>query len=146
MLDGEGAVKINGEFQYYEARRVVFSNKWITDNRNERLDRYGNQLVPKSIKIKEWQKSFAYDASYLYMEPLKFKLNKGKNRITLINTNGEILLGRVYLENLAEPITYEDYRTGKADEGRSSKINVIIEAEDLAWKNKSSIRPAFEKT
>lgn len=141
ILDGEAQLKINDKFQYYEARRIIFHNQWESENKDKTLDRYGNELIPKAKKIYKWQKDYAYDASYLYAEPLKFNLQKGKNKINLKNTRGEILLGKVYIENPKHIDNYESYKKSVLQSRQKAEKSIItLEAENIKIKNDSSIR------
>ncbi|WP_274365161.1 extracellular solute-binding protein [Paenibacillus thermotolerans] len=146
ILPTEGYVKINGEYPYYESRRIVFRNLWKNRTDNLKLDRYGNELIPRPEKADGWQKTYAYDASFFHMEPLLFKLEAGKNIITLVNTRGGMLLGDVAVESPLQINTYEQYlkKQGIPPSGEEEKSFIVIEGEDFVYKNDSSIRPVSE--
>jgi ABC-type glycerol-3-phosphate transport system substrate-binding protein len=146
ILPTEGYIKINGEYPYNEARRIVFQNLWKNNVQDVKPDRYGNELVPKPVKAAQWQTTYAYDASYFHMEPLKFKLNKGRNQITLTNTRGDMLVGEVRVESPHIIDTYADYmaRLDPKMNGEE-KGAIVIEGESMLYKNDSSIRAASGK-
>ena len=141
ILSPEGHIKVNNEYQYYESRRIVFQNLWKTLNENKPLDRYGNELQPEPENLFTWQKTFAYDASYLHMKPLLFLLNKGSNQIKLVNDRGDMLIGKLYVESPDDTESYDSYarELDIAKEESLSKV-ITIEAEDIQLKNDSSIR------
>ncbi|MFC5649900.1 extracellular solute-binding protein [Paenibacillus solisilvae] len=147
ILPTEGYVKINGQYPYYEARRIIFQNLWENNTQNLKTDRYGNQLLPRPAKAEGWQTTYAYDSSYFHMEPLKFKLSEGNNQITIVNTRGDMLLGDVIVQSPLQQDTYEQYlelQKVKAAEPEDENI-VITEGENYTYKNDSSIRASSEK-
>lgn len=145
ILSAETNVKINGEFQYFESRRIVFEDLWKSNNNKIKLDRYKNEIVPKPTKSKRWLKTYAYDASHFYAEPLLFNLKSGMNKITLKNTVGEMLLGDV---SVVSPVVIDSYKKyiGKKKQEMERKSNkvITIEAEKFSYKNDASIRPDSE--
>ncbi|WP_438348055.1 extracellular solute-binding protein [Paenibacillus sp. FA6] len=145
ILPTEGYIQINGEYPFYESRRILFPSLWENKSISEQWDRYGNELLPGSQKVKKWQTVYAMDASYFHMEPLKFKLDRGKNSITIVNTKGEMLLGNVTIEAPTEVEAYRNYvESQPVVDGSSKKVEelLIIEAEQPLYKNDSSIRAA----
>jgi ABC-type glycerol-3-phosphate transport system substrate-binding protein len=146
ILPSEGYIKINDEFQFYESRRIIFPNLWGSSDEDKSLDRYGNELLPEPEKQFEWQKTYANDASYLHMKPLKFKFEKGKNQIKLVSTRGDLLLGNITIESSQELQNYKKY-SEILDSKNKSDLNelITIEAEDIHLKNDSSIRQFSER-
>lgn len=136
----EGSILVNGEFPYYESRRIVFPVKWKNEKDIFDIDRFGNEIIPKQVAIPEWSQITAKDASYLQAEPLKFYLKKGLNTITLSNLRGEMLVGNVSVHSPKLLPTYEEY---KSNVPKKEEINemIIREAEKDYTKNSSYIRP-----
>ncbi|NIK77152.1 ABC-type glycerol-3-phosphate transport system substrate-binding protein [Paenibacillus castaneae] len=148
ILPTEGYLQINGQYQFYESRNLLFPSNWENKPLAEKWDRYGNELLPRSQKVKHWQTVYAMDSSYFHMEPLKFKLEKGLNTVTLVNTRGELLLGNIRVEAPAQIETYEDYlKRFPAEEEGAKRIDTLLitEAEQLLYKNDSSIRAASSR-
>lgn len=148
ILPTEGYLQINGEYQFYESRHLLFPSTWENKPLAEKWDRYGNELLPRSQKVKHWQTVYALDSSYFHMEPLKFKLEKGMNTVTLVNTRGELLLGNVRVEAPDQIENYETYlkRFPAKEEGaKRSETLLITEAEQMLYKNDSSIRAASSR-
>ena len=145
ILPTEGYLQINGQYPFYESRRILFPSLWENKPLAEKWDRYGNELLPRSQKVKQWRTVYAMDASYFHMEPLKFKLERGINTITLVNTRGEMLLGNVNIKVPDQIETYDDYLKSQPTVDESVKhmeTLLITEAEQPLFKNDSSIRAA----
>ncbi|MBS4218635.1 extracellular solute-binding protein [Bacillus sp. FJAT-49711] len=136
----EGSILVNGEYPYYESRRIVFPLKWKNVSDKYDTDRFGNEIVPNQEAIAEWSKISASDASNLQAKPLKYHLKKGKNTVTLSHLKGEMLIGDVYVHSPTELMPYKDY---VKNNDNSKKANVLMtkEAEKEYSKNSSYIRP-----
>ncbi|RAP73810.1 extracellular solute-binding protein [Paenibacillus montanisoli] len=142
ILPTEGYIQVNQEYPFYESRRILFPNRWTNQPLKEKYDRYGNELLPRPQKVNVWQHDYAMDASYAYLKPLTYKLNKGSNTITIANTRGSLLLGNVTVNSPSEIDSYENYlkRQPKAEDGDRLTSPIVIEAETPAYKNNSAIR------
>ncbi|WP_308636206.1 extracellular solute-binding protein [Paenibacillus silvisoli] len=143
ILSTEGFIQVNHKYPFYESRRILFPNLWENQHMKEKYDRYGNELLPRPQKVDAWQHAYAMDASYAYMKPLQYKLEKGRNTITIANTRGELLLGSVTVDSPSEIDSYDAYlkRQPKASGGGEQlKEPIVIEAETPKYKNVSSIR------
>jgi len=142
ILSPEGYIQINDQYPFYEARRILFPNLWETKSEAIKLDRYGNELLPKPDKVAEWQTTYAGDASGFHMEPLLFKLERGINKIKLANTRGDLLLGNVKVESAPQIDTYEQYakRHSGGEAESDDTETIVIEGESTAYLNDSSIR------
>jgi ABC-type glycerol-3-phosphate transport system substrate-binding protein len=143
ILPTEGYIQINGQYPFYESRRILFPSLWENKSQSEQWDRYGNELLPSSQKVKKWQTVYAMDSSFFHMEPLKFKLERGANTITIVNTKGEMLLGNVTIVAPTEIETYSNYLESQpvVDESLKKIEELLItEAEQPLYKSDSSIR------
>ncbi|SEO66270.1 extracellular solute-binding protein [Paenibacillus sp. OV219] len=142
ILATEGFIQVNGEYPFYESRRILFPNLWDNQQMAKKLDRYGNELLPHPQKVKAWQHGYAMDASYAYMKPLLYKLDKGLNTITIANTRGELLLGNITVDSPSEIDSYEGYSKNQPQTIDDSPLQspIVIEAETPTNKNDSSIR------
>lgn len=145
ILPSEGSIQINHKYPFYEARRIIFNSLWKAEIEQKNYDRYGNELLPMPSKVHTWQRTYAYDASYLYTKPLLFKLNQGNNTITLTNTRGTLLLGNVYIDSPLKTLSYSDYMKQAPPAANPGSRMITLEAENMALKNDSSIRPASDQ-
>ncbi|MGZ9583383.1 extracellular solute-binding protein [Paenibacillus marinisediminis] len=141
MTPVERGIKINGKFPYFEARRVVFPKKWKDQNAEFDRDEIGNDLFSYPVEEAGWQKESLKDASYLFDEPLKFHLKKGKNEISMVYVREPVVLGNVTISSPTVVPTYEDYsQINDGVDGESSLS--IYEAEHPYTKSDSSIQVA----
>lgn len=113
ILPIEMTMKVNGEYPFYEARRLTFESEWT--NGEERLyDRYGNQVVSVPDKLMEWNNKYIMDASYRHSMPLGVQLQAGKNTIEIGISEGNVLLGNMYLN---KEVDIPEYTESKKAEG-----------------------------
>ncbi|HLU23887.1 MAG TPA: extracellular solute-binding protein [Bacillaceae bacterium] len=136
----EGSILVNGEYPYYESRRIVFPVKWKNAQEDFDVDRFGNEIIPKQVPVPEWTTISAEDASHLQAEPLKYYLEKGKNEITLTNLRGEMLVGNVSVHSPTQLPIYNDYISNFSNESKTDAL-ITHEAEKGYTKNSSYIRP-----
>lgn len=135
----ERGIQINGEYPYYEARRVVFPKLWADQTAAFEQDELGNEITPRQQQLKRWQSASLWDASYLTDEPLKFHLKQGNNRITLAQIREPLLLGKAYIRS-AEPLPdYKRYRTNQAMQEADETL-LVVEAEHPNAKSEPSIQ------
>lgn len=145
ILAPELAVQVNGVYPFYEARRIILPNLWGSAAEEDVIDRYGHELPPRSYKIHDWQYTPAYDASYLWSEPLLFKMEAGLNRVQLTNIRGDVELGNVYLAFSQHLPTYKEYAMGFGDYKEQSPALIKIEAEKMGTRSDSAIRTKSER-
>lgn len=136
----EGSILVNGEFPFYESRRIVFPVTWKNKLNTFGQDRFGNDIIPEQMTVKNWSSIKVEDASQLQPEPLKYDLKKGKNTIELSNLQGEMLVGKLEVTSLSKAPSYKEY----LEKNKNKKlVNDLImkEAERNYTKNSSYIRP-----
>ncbi|WP_413379440.1 extracellular solute-binding protein [Alkalihalobacillus sp. 1P02AB] len=136
----EGAIEINGEYPYFESRRIVFPVNWQNESNDFDVDRFGNEIIPTQVPLEEWHHIKAVDSSHIHSRPLQFHLEEGMNEISLVNLRGEMLLGDAYVTSVTEIPIYEEYlnsHSGLAYEGDYQ----VYEAEYPYVKNSSYVRP-----
>ncbi|KMK74696.1 extracellular solute-binding protein [Alkalihalobacillus pseudalcaliphilus] len=136
----EGAIEVNGEYPFFESRRIVFPVNWQNESNDFDIDRFGNEIIPKQVPQEEWHHIKALDSSHMQSRPLKFHLEAGSNEIQLENLRGELLLGDVFVTSVTDTPTYEQYLQdgkGLAFEGDY----LTFEAEYPFYKNSSYVRP-----
>ncbi|MGP4078787.1 extracellular solute-binding protein [Pseudalkalibacillus sp. R45] len=134
----ERGIKINGDFQYYESRRIVLPRLWKDTVNKFEEDKLGNQVYPKQEEIHTWQSRPFMDASYLFDSPLKFHLKKGENTISLLNIREPMLLGDITVKSPEKHPSYKEYL--QKHDGKETKGLLEIEAEHPYSKSDSSIR------
>ncbi|MQR94738.1 extracellular solute-binding protein [Fictibacillus phosphorivorans] len=136
----EGAIQVNGNYPFYESRRIVFPADWKNEKNTFEKDRFDNDMIPKQKRIERWNTLTAEDASQLQSEPLRYELKKGSNTIQLTNLSGEMLLGKAYVKSPSKLPSYKDY-VKKHENAKLAETMITHEAEKDYEKNSSYIRP-----
>ncbi|OIJ17480.1 ABC transporter substrate-binding protein [Anaerobacillus alkalilacustris] len=145
-LNPELAILVNNEIQYNEMNRITLSMDWqpVALEGGLKYDRYGDELTPRSELISDWKREGLVDPNYFFTGPLKFKLDKGINLISISLNEGYLLIGEITVKNQPVTIpTYEEYRTMLTTENSSSEKLITIEAEGMSLKSRQSIRPKY---
>lgn len=137
ILPVEVSMKLNGESTFYEMQRLVLESTWVQQE-EKAYDRYGNEIVTVPDKAIQWENKAISDASYRYSEPFLLELEKGVNTVTLEVNESSMYLGNVYLYGREELATYVP------QEAMSGKKLYTIEAEEMTYRNDSSIRAVCE--
>ncbi len=137
ILPIELEMKINGDYPFYESRRLIFESNWLNPE-SKVYDRYGNEVLSKPDKEYEWNYKYVMDASYRYSEPLGIELKKGENTIELEVAEGNFSLGGVKLTRAVDFVGVESKEVATGDN------LYVIEAEYPSFRNDSSIRALCE--
>lgn len=133
-------VKINGEYPFSEARELVLSQLYGTEEWPFRKDSRGNEITPDTILRHEWQSRLLKSVRQGEQDALLFFLEEGENEILLTMEKSSILLGKVSVLSLPEAVDYDTYRSGLPD-AEGGKALVSLEAERIWRKNTTSTRP-----
>ncbi|WP_310602179.1 extracellular solute-binding protein [Anaerosporobacter sp.] len=137
ILPVEMTMKVNGEFPFYEARRLLFESEWKNQEEMD-YDRYGNQIVAIPNKVMAWNNKYVMDASYRHSDALGIELQAGKNTIELGVSEGNVLIGNVYLNKETKVETYTSSEKAEGD------AIYTLQGESPASRNDSSIRALCE--
>ncbi len=137
ILPIELSLMIDGEYPFYEARSALFETTWVQEGDVD-IDRYGNEIVALPDKLIRWESKCLGDSSYRYSEPLKLELTAGNHEFEIGVKEGTLLLGNL---SLVAPKEVPEYTQSQKAEGKEL---IVIEAEDFAERNNSSIHAAFE--
>ncbi|MFC5464113.1 extracellular solute-binding protein [Lederbergia graminis] len=146
FLTPELEVRVNDESQFNEMNQLRLSVDWELEQLNDDLkyDRYGDELYPKSELVSKWSNSSLVDPNHFFTEPLKFQFNQGKNTVSINLHEGFILLGDVTVKNSKNAVpNYEEYRKIVNDNEDKILDTITVEAENIALKNKQSIRAKY---
>lgn len=137
ILPTEISVKINNKFQYDESEVIELPTYWKFDTDTFKEDRYGNEILPNSVKNDEWVKTRLYDKTALNSESLLFNFKAGENKITISGISGTVLIAYIEVLSAENSISYSDYLSSHQGELQGT-LN-IIGAEELYLKNNPSI-------
>ncbi|WDU82865.1 hypothetical protein [Caloramator sp. Dgby_cultured_2] len=134
-------MKINGVYQFYEARRIVFPQLWKGKSENFSIDRFKNEVVPQQEKIFRWNNFYFEDAAHIEPYPLKFYFKKGINKISIKLNIGEVLIGDVKIKSPEKILNYQSYFEGISNKSEGNDLLIKIQAEKPSYKNDTSINP-----
>ena len=137
------AISINGEPQFYEAQTLVLKSKWVYDTYDFQLDRYENEIMPSSHKVKQWFHQEIYDFRGMHPGYFAFYLEQG-DEITISHVNQELLIGQVYYIKNESFMTYEDYLNMHA-QAEIVHEQLTISARNMLYRNNPSIRLRTEQ-
>jgi len=137
VLNIEFSLRVNGEFQYQELRRLQFRSNWINEGEVS-LDRFGHEIVPTPSRVFEWNRHLLLDSSYRHSEPLGIFLEAGLNVLTLQVGEGAMLLGDLVLSAPGRDLP--SYEPGVV----TGNQLITIGAHEMTSRNDSSIRAGAE--
>lgn len=133
-------VKINGVYQFDDAKTVDIPLVWTDDSKTFVLDTYGDESLPNQIRVVEWRKLSLYNNTYSTTDPLLFNLKAGANTIEVVNImNGDILLGDLSVKAPVMRQSYQTYQQLHQDAPKPSTIDTI-DATMYSEKNSSYVR------
>ncbi|WP_249413958.1 extracellular solute-binding protein [Alteribacter keqinensis] len=136
----EGAIQVNGEFPFFESRRIVFPVNWENESDEFEADRFGNDIIPGQDPIQSWEQLKVEDSNHLHSRSLQYYLEEGTNTISLSNLRGELLIGNAYITSPEEVLEYEEY-ISQTDGSEVIDSLHVYEAEYPSYKNSSYVRP-----
>lgn len=136
-LPASCGVQIDGDYPCYEMRSQQFESIWRYAVDEFETDRYGNEIVPESVRTGAWREKYLGDASAVTMEPFAFELTAGTHQLTFSCEQGILLIGRLILGGEPQNTAVE---TGTPD-GHGM---TVIEGERFTEKNAAAIRPTGE--
>ncbi len=137
ILPIELALKIDGDYPFYESRNLSFETTWASQAEISH-DRYGNEIVALPDKLIQWETKYLSDASYRRSAPLCVELEQGTHELEITVSEGQFLLGNLSLEAPREVPEY----TGS--EKAPGEALIPIEAENFYLRNDSAIHAIGE--
>ncbi|MDT8336799.1 MAG: extracellular solute-binding protein [Candidatus Izemoplasmatales bacterium] len=138
ILPSEVSLRVNDGLPFEESRAIKLSALWEFESTEFIIDRYGNEVMPSSVKVDSVQTTRLFDTTGLNQEPLIYQLNAGNNEITLKMISGDIFIGTIRLVPPRELATYDEYLN--LHQGDLQAEQIIISASELKYKNTPSIR------
>lgn len=119
---------------------------WADESKEYPRDRYGNEIVPRQIKIDNFHKEYIKDYSSLSSLPYVFELKKGKNSFKVKNISQSITIKSFTLLKYEPLQSYDQYflDTPKI-RIEDTNVYIEIEAEDYNVKTDSFVRPGNQQ-
>lgn len=100
-------VQVNGEYQFNEAKRIVFSRTWRDEGVPEQ-DNQGNDTRPRQLEVPTWRVAPFQDPDGMYRRPFLFHFEEGVNRITLTAIREPVAIHAIHITSPSYVPTYEE--------------------------------------
>ena len=136
-------VKINGQSPFYEAQTLILPSSWVFEQETFTLDRYNNDIQPRSIKEVQWQHTMIQDYKGSYQSPFMFYLETN-DVITISYVNSRFLVAELGLVEYQQPVSYDTYLSGFSDAIKHDNL-VEVSARNMAFRSDPSIRLRVEQ-
>lgn len=134
------SLKVNGEYQFSEARELVMTQYYDCETYPFRTDIAGNEITPDTYIRKGWENRIVKGINQGETDAVLFALKQGKNKITLTMERASILLGEIAFISPKEVVSYAAYR--EAHPATESAGTLLVqEAERISYKNTTASRP-----
>ncbi len=130
-------VMLDGAYYCYEMRNQQFESDWEFESEILETDRYGNEIVPESVRINKWRTKYFSDAAAITIEPFSFSLEKGVHSLKFHCSQGSMYIGKIVVSGEKE-VSYQ--KTGKPQGDEC----YVLEGERFSSKNSASVRPTGE--
>jgi ABC-type glycerol-3-phosphate transport system substrate-binding protein len=127
-----------------EPQNIVFPVFYKNSVNEIPLDRYGNQTLIKQVNMVHWTKVPLRDANFSNKYPLEQALSAGEHELKFALVTESILLGSIYIEQVVQPLSYNEYLQATPAEDTSG-VSMVLEAENPSYKNNTSIRPINDR-
>lgn len=135
-LPTEMTITIDGQVLCAEMQRVKLNSVWVDDGVFP-VDRYGNEIATTPWQAEGVLQAGVSDSTYRTAEPMLFELTAGSHVIGFAIQDGGMDLSAVTLK---APVVVPEVQQGNA----AGDALIVIEAEQIAARNESSIRGAGE--
>lgn len=136
-------IEINGESPFYEAQTLILPSSWVFEQDTFTLDRYDNDIQPRSIKEIKWQNTIIQDYKGMYNEPFLFYLEPN-DVMTISYVNSRFLVAEINFTEYEAPNTYEAFLNRYSNATKHDTM-VQVSARDMAVRNDPSIRLRVEQ-
>ncbi len=144
----ERSVYINDELPFEKAANVTFLRIW-KDGGPVKVDNQGNEIRPTQVEEYEWQSAYCRDDMGYVTEPYRFYFEKGDNTLTLKAENEPVVLRRLTLAAVEQPITYEQYKAanaGRAASGEGLGYVEKVQGETSTFRSESSLYAKYDRS
>ncbi len=141
----EGQLKVDGAFPDLNARRIVFPLFYQNTTSDFPLDRYGNQALIRQARLSRWTRVPMRDANFSLKYPIQLNLSAGEHTFAFNVTQEALYLGSLYIYPFSQYPDYNQYLQAHPA-AEPAGVSIEIEAEQLAFKNDTSIRPVSDRS
>ena len=140
----EASVFLNGKIPFDLAENISLPRVW----KNEKeiaSDEDGNDITPAQVQTEQLQTVELFDINGLHLEPLKFHLQKGKNKIAFKMLSGKIAISKISLKKVTNLSSYNEYYDSYKNEKVYDGEDIVIQGQDAVYKSSKELRPISDK-
>ncbi len=101
-------LEINGTSPFFEAQTLILPSSWVFEQETFTLDRYNNDIQPRSIKEVEWQHTIIRDFKGMYQHPYLIHLSKD-DVLSLSYVNSRFLVASISVVPYDAPDSYDAF-------------------------------------
>lgn len=139
----EIALKIDGQYPFYELRRIVFPHTFFDTTNEFGLDRYGNDSYIPLENRSTWGTNALRDPNFSEPYPFKIYLTSGTHLVDLEGSVSALYLGDMVIKAVDQYPSYAQYRQTYST--LSNNISMTYEAEHPVSRNSTSVITAADR-
>ncbi|HHW09439.1 MAG TPA: extracellular solute-binding protein [Firmicutes bacterium] len=102
-------LRIDGKYQFNEARRIAFHRTFIDDGR-PKTDNQGNEIPPQQLEKRVWREVKLFDQQGMYSKPFLFYFTAGKHRISMTSIREPMAIAAIRVVSPEKLPTYAEYK------------------------------------
>ncbi len=138
---------VNDEVLFNELSELPLDVIWesVPLAEEQRFNRYGNELLPKSAAVSMWSTFYLNDFYNLHAGNYQILLEAGVNTFKIKALNLPLTIGDIYLKSKGILGNYEDYQSSLHYEFNTNDQMVVIQGEDFLYKNDLEIKSSYYK-
>lgn len=135
----ETKVEVNGEVPFSGADAISFKRVY-TDESEPTTDNQGNEIRATQVEDENrgWMKTYFEDSTGYEVEPYKFYLNVGENKIRLTGVNEKLVIRKLVIANKKKTPTYEEYKQANSSAANNVEAGKVIKIQGETAKRRSS--------
>ena len=145
----ETKVEVNGEIPFNGADAIAFQRIY-TDEKEPSKDNQGNEIRATQIEDpnRGWVSAYFEDSTGYEMDPYRFYLKAGENKIRLTGVNEKLVIRKFVVGNKAKVPTYEEYtqkNSGLANNTQTG-FEMNIQGEKAVRRSSPSLYASYDRT
>ncbi len=131
--------QLSAEGETVRSVRAEVYSLWQDETKDYAMDRYGNEVSPAQVTLAQDVVEYVRAYSDADGGAAVFQFPAGQQKISVLSNDSQIVIKQLRVVKLPQIPTYEAYQSQFSGSDYSGKP-LIIEGEDYALKNDSSIR------
>ncbi len=145
----ETKVEINGEVPFGGADAISFERVY-TDEAEPTKDNQGNEIRAKQIEDpnRSWMTSYFSDVTGYEVEPYRFWLEAGTNKVRLTGMNEKLVIRKFVIGNKEKTPTYEEYAAANAGKTNNTQSGYVqkIQGETAVRRSSPSLYATYDRS